>query len=197
MKKGIAFFDFDGTLTKNDTLLEIIRFQKGKLSFSLGFLICSPILLAYKIGLISNSTAKQQVLQYFFGGDAFPVFQSSCDRFAEKILPNLLRHKAMAEIEKLKGMEIQVVIVSASAENWIKKWADSIEAELVATRLEIVDQRITGKFSGKNCHGREKAERIRAVYDLSAYGRIYCYGDTRGDREMLALGDISYYKPFR
>jgi phosphatidylglycerophosphatase C len=197
LKKGIAFFDFDGTITKSDTLLEIIKFQKGMLKFYFGFILYCPLLIAFKMGLVSNSTAKQRIFRHFFKGDTIAGFQLRCDQFAEKVLPSLLRYKALAEIDKLKAMEIEVVIVSASAENWIKKWSDSINAALIATRLEIANQLVTGNIAGNNCYGPEKVERIRAIYDLSVYQKVYCYGDTNGDLAMLALGDICFYKPFR
>ena len=53
-KEKIYCFDFDGTLTTKDTLLEMIKFAKGKTRFLLGFLLYSPIcsvslaLLAFK-----------------------------------------------------------------------------------------------------------------------------------------------------
>jgi phosphoserine phosphatase len=34
------------------------------------------------------------------------------------------------------------------------------------------------------------------MYDLAAYGYIYTYGDSKGDREMLRLGNEQFFKPF-
>ena len=39
MNKGIAFFDFDGTITTKDTLLEFIKYSRGTMSFYWGFLL--------------------------------------------------------------------------------------------------------------------------------------------------------------
>ncbi len=64
----IAFFDFDGTITTKDTLLEIIKFQKGKRAFYIGFLLHGPWLLAYKLKLFPNDAVKQKILTYFFAG---------------------------------------------------------------------------------------------------------------------------------
>ena len=33
--------------------------------------------------------------------------------------------------------------------------------------------------------------------DLSAFEKIYAYGDTKGDLPMLKLAHESFYKPFR
>ena len=197
MKRVIAFFDFDGTVTRKDTLLEFIKFSKGSFRFYLGFLINSPILIAYKIGIISNQVAKEWMLRYFFSGRSLESFQQQCDLFAVQILPSLLRSKAINEINKLKEFGADVVIVSASAENWIKKWTDSLNLQLLATRLATKNEKITGRIDGKNCHGNEKVSRIKEKFNLADYSDIYCYGDTRGDNPMLDLGSIKFYKPFR
>jgi len=39
--------------------------------------------------------------------------------------------------------------------------------------------------------------RILAAYDLSQYDEVYAYGDTKGDKPMLGLATIAFYKPFR
>ena len=57
--KKIAFFDFDGTITAKDTLLEIIKFQKGITSFYFGFMLHTHWLIAYKLNWLSNNIAKQ------------------------------------------------------------------------------------------------------------------------------------------
>lgn len=197
MKRRIAFFDFDGTITTKDTLLEIIKFQKGVVYFYIGFILYSPILIAFKLKLISNSWAKQQILKFFFANNKFADFQAECNLFADRILPGLIRPKALKEIRDLKNLNTEVVIVSASAENWIKNWTDSLDVKLISTILESKNGKITGRIEGKNCHGVEKVRRINALYDLTQYDEIYCYGDSPGDRPMLSLGTASFYKPFR
>jgi len=90
-----------------------------------------------------------------------------------------------------------VVIVSASAQDWIKDWCAETGVSMIATKLEVKEGKITGKIEGNNCHGKEKVRRINETYNLSDYNEIYCYGDSRGDKPMLGLGNISFYKPFR
>ena len=195
--KKIAFFDFDGTITTKDTMLELIKLKKGKAGFYFGFLMNSPYLVAYKIKIISNQLAKEKVLKYFFKGTSLTAFQSFCDAFAADALPLLVRPGAINEINKLKTNGFEIVVVSASAENWIKKWCDKLGLKIIATQLETNDGNLTGNLSGLNCHGDEKVARIRAGYDLALYSEIYCYGDTGGDKPMLALGTKAFYKPFR
>lgn len=197
MKKGIAFFDFDGTITTKDTLLEFIKFSKGSFLFYLGFLINSPYLLAMKLGLISNQVAKEKVLRFFFKNKDINEFNELCNKFALEEIPKLIRLKAKQEIKKLKTDGFVIVVVSASPENWIQKWSFSEGLELIASKLEVNNGKITGKILGKNCHGVEKLKRIKEKYIIEDYKVIYAYGDTSGDRPMLNVATHSFYKPFR
>lgn len=197
MKKRIAFFDFDGTITTQDTLLEIIKYYKGNFRFYFGFALNAPFIAAWKAGLISNQAAKERVLSYFFKGTSEHDFQQRCDDFGSACIPALLRPKAVLEIEKLKAAGFDIVIVSASAENWIAAWCRENNLQLEGTKLAVKNGLLTGKIVGANCHGKEKVNRIQAAFDLSAYDEIYCYGDTNGDKPMLELATVSFYKPFR
>lgn len=197
MKKRIAFFDFDGTITTQDTLLEIIKFHKGSFRFYLGFIINAPYLLAYKAGIISNQTAKEKVLRYFFGGMQLPAFQQQCDAFASTAMRSFIRPKALEEIERLKAAGTSIVVVTASAENWLQQWCLDNNLQLLGTKLETVNGLLSGKIDGRNCYGEEKVHRINARFDLSLYEEIFCYGDTKGDKPMLQLATFSFYKPFR
>ncbi len=197
----IAFFDFDGTITTKDTLLEFIKYSKGKPRFYLGFLLSSPWIMAYKLKIISNQKAKERVLRFFFRSAPVGTFQQSCDAFAANVLPDLLRPKALHEIDQLKKNGYTIVIVSASPENWIRKWSDQMGLGLLATKLGTTSasgvQKLTGNIQDANCYGQEKVRRINEAYTLTDYNDIYTYGDTSGDRPMLRLGTISFYKPFR
>lgn len=197
MSRRIAFFDFDGTITTSDTLLENIRFQKGFWPFVVGFALASPWIVAFKLKIISNQSAKERVLKWFFGGTPIIEFQKRCDDFAKEALPSLIREGAEQEFMKLKELNTEIVIVSASAGNWLRKWTEAKGFALIATSLQVNDNIVTGKISGKNCHGEEKVRRIKAEYKLEQYDEVYCYGDSKGDRPMLALGKFQYYKPFR
>lgn len=196
MSRSIAFFDFDGTITSKDTLLEFIKFSSGKFRFYKGFMLHIHYLIGYKIKLISNQHAKEKILAYFFGDMSFSTFQNICNRFAEEVIPSLIRSKAFDEISQLQTKNTEIVIVSASPGHWITPWADRLGIKVIATRLEVKEDRLTGKIEGLNCYGIEKVKRIKEQYNLSVYERVYAYGDTRGDKPMLAIAHDGFMKPF-
>ena len=115
MNSRIAFFDFDGTVTTRDTLLEFIRFTKGSLAFYTGFLLNSPWLVAYRLKIISNQSAKQRILSWFFRNIPLAEFNALCDRFSTEALPGLIRPKALKEMDLLREKGFAIVIVTAVA----------------------------------------------------------------------------------
>ena len=196
-QKRIAFFDFDGTITEKDSLLEIIKYINGVPSFYLGFALLSPWLIAMKLKLISNSKTKERAFRYFFGGLTSEAFQIKCEQFAIEIIPTLVRKKALHEIRKHIEQGTEVVVVSASPENFVSPWCKANQLQCIATRLEIKGNKITGNIHGENCYGQEKVNRIKEGYDLSQYDNIYGYGDSNGDKEMLSISTLRFFKPFR
>ncbi|HLA58970.1 MAG TPA: HAD family hydrolase [Puia sp.] len=195
--KKIAFFDFDGTITTRDSLLEIIKFLKGGTAYYTGMLLNMHWFMANQIHLISASLLKEKILSYFFSGTPENVFKEQCDQFAECDLPGFIRKGAIAEMDRLRREGFEMVIVSASAENWIRGFANRQSLGLIATKLEVKNGLITGKLEGKNCSGGQKVIRIKERWDLKVYEEIYVYGDSPADKPMMALATRSFYQPFR
>jgi len=194
---NLALFDFDGTITKNDSLIKFIRFAIGDIKFILGMIILSPMLIAYKLKLIQNDKAKEYMLSYFFKGMSKKQFIEISTDYSLNQLGKIIRPQAIKKIKWHKDRGDKVVIISASIECWLKPWCDKNKLELIATKLEMKENIITGKLSTKNCYGIEKVNRIKKIYNLNNFDYIYAYGDSQGDKELLEIADESFYRPFR
>ena len=193
----LALFDFDGTITKDDSLLKFIRFVVGDGRFVFGLVVLSPILVAYKLKLIPNYKAKQYMLSWFFKGMSKEAFLKVANEYSLVHIDKILRPKAMEKISWHKAQGHKVVIVSASIDCWLRPWCEKNGLELIATKLEIKDDIVTGKLLSKNCYGVEKVNRIKEIYNLKDFEYIYSYGDSSGDKQMLELAHEKFYKPFR
>lgn len=192
----LVLFDFDGTLTTRDTLFEFCKFYAGEFKFAIGMLVLSPVLAAHRLRFITAHCTKEIFLSYFIGGIPSHEFEELCQKFANH-LKTLIRSKAMAEIEIYQRQNARMIIVSASPENWIIPWAKAYHIEVIATRLQVVGNKMTGKILGKNCNGVEKVNRILQILDPSNYKQISAYGDTSGDLPMLGIAHHRFFKPFR
>lgn len=193
----LVLFDFDGTLTTRDTLIEFVKFYRGTTKFVWGMFLLSPVLVLFKLKVIPNWKAKQFFLARFFKGEKLKDFNVRCLDFSTKVLPGLIRPQALETIERFRKQNAMMVVVSASAENWVKPWCDTHGLRCIATRLEVQGELLTGNISGRNCHGDEKVCRIREHFDPADFQEVLAFGDSSGDKEMLALAHRSYYKPFR
>lgn len=193
----IAFFDFDGTITRKDTLWEIIRFHRGSASLYAGMVQLLPSLIRFKLNLISAQSMKEQVLAYFFAEMNSTAFKHCCEAFCKEKLPRLIRPQALAAIKEHQRNGHHVVVVTASAQDWVAPWCRTENIICLGTQLEVHQQKITGKILGANCNGEEKVNRIKKAYRLENFKTIYAYGDTKGDLPMLELAQHKIYKPFR
>lgn len=197
-KKKIVCFDFDGTITKKDTFLSFILFSKGKCSFLLGFLLFSPLIIAFKLKLYPNWKVKQLIFSYFYRGTSIEQFDEWCLLFSSKI-NQIARPKALEKIETEIQQGNIVIIVSASVENWIKPWANKLNiSKILATKIQLdTNNNITGKFLSQNCYGKEKVNRIVLEYPESEKYEFIAYGDSKGDKEMIEWANRGWYNKFK
>lgn len=207
MMRRLYLFDFDGTLTSADTLLCFIRYACGTWRFLIGFALFSPLLVLMKLGLYANWRAKQHLFAWYFRGMKASDFDDVCRRFAADN-HSLLRPKALEKLRHVFGQGSTVAIVSASIDNWVRPFFTEMTRAsrsafcVLGTQVETdKDGRLTGRFLSNNCYGAEKVERLcKQLPELTTHRcdyHIEAFGDSRGDRELLAFADKAHYKPFR
>ncbi|MEQ1587507.1 MAG: HAD family hydrolase [Cyclobacteriaceae bacterium] len=194
--KTLVLFDFDGTITRKDTLFVFIKYYSGERKYLTGMVILSPILLLRLLKIISSQQAKEVVLTWFFKGEDVDKFDKICADFSSKI-DQLVRPKALAELKRYKDNDATLAVVTASADNWVAPWCNKNGIVCLATNLEVVKKKLTGKIDGKNCNGVYKKNKILSYFNLNSFDQIIAYGDTVGDLDMLALAHTRFYKPFR
>jgi phosphatidylglycerophosphatase C len=195
--KKLALFDFDGTITTKDSFIEFIRYTHGSLFLYLGMFLMLPALVGYKIGVWPNWKAKEIVMRLFWAGWSEEKLQKKGDEFAKRLLPALCRPAALEKIKEYNANGWRVIVISASVNIWLKQWVAEMGVELVATRLVVKNETITGRIAGKNCYGPEKVVQLRVLLKLEEYTVIHAYGDSSGDKEMLSIATEAHYKPFR
>ncbi len=193
----LALFDFDGTLSAKDSLEEFIIFARGTQRYYIGLLYLTPVLLLYKLKILPNHRAKEILLAHFFKGMPQEEFRRLGREYALKEIDRIIRPEALAALKEHQRRGDEVAIVSASIKCWLEPWCRRHHITLLATELAFHNARFNGRFQTQNCYGIEKVNRIKAHYNLKKFDTIYAYGDSDGDRELLALATHAFYKPFR
>ena len=96
-----------------------------------------------------------------------------------------MRHRAAGD---------RVVLVSASFEVYLRPLGELLGVDdVLGTRLQLADGVVTGALDGPNCRGPEKVRRLHDWIDREIRRprpmRVVAYGDSDGDREILADAD--------
>jgi phosphatidylglycerophosphatase C len=195
-KKTIAAFDFDGTITTSDTLPVFIWFAVAIKRIVTGSFLIIPFVALYKLRFIPNYKAKERMFKAFFANTAIDDFNKISNNFIGEI-EKIINPLALKKLKWHQQMGHEVIIISASAENWIYPWASKNGINTVlATQLEVKNNKVTGSFLNKNCHGPEKVSRLLAHYPDRSSFILYAYGDSNGDKELLAIADHKFYRTF-
>lgn len=190
----VAAFDFDGTLTRSDSLLPFLQFSSGVSKFTRYLLQLIPVLVQLFFGKIGNQAAKEAMLTRFFAGvDKTKITElGAC--FADQKVPRLLRQKALARLHWHQQKGHYCVLVSASLDVYLEPWGTAMGFDaVICSQLEFnSENRITGRLVGANCYGEEKVRRLRKLVGNPTV--LYVYGDSRGDHELLKIADHAYYR---
>lgn len=181
---ALALFDFDGTITTRDTLLDFARYVRGDRAFFGGMLALLPKLVLYKLGVYRNDRMKESFLKKFFGGTDERRFRDVAREYSLTKIDGIVDPQKRNLLDFHKSADDRIVVVSASIEDWIAPWCTEQGLEYVATRLEVMDGKVTGRLATPNCFGPEKVRRVCDYLDLKQYPEIYVYGNSRGDRDM-------------
>lgn len=198
-KPVVAAFDFDGTLTRHDTLLPFLLHTAGAFVFIIKTIQLLPIFTAYAFGLMRNNVAKEKVLGCFLAQMELNKLQQHADQFARTKLPTLLRKEAIQKLEWHQQQGHRCIVISASLENYLQPWANTMGiTDVLGSRLKHTGDglRVTGKLDGENCFGPEKMRRLEALLGQRDGYILYTYGDSRGDKELLSAADYPFYKSF-
>ncbi len=195
--QGIVAFDFDGTLTWRDSFMAFLAWRSGPARYAAGLAALAGAGAAY-LAHRDRGRIKAAAVGVFLRGLDRDSLAASCAEFAQSGLGRrLIRPDAAQCWREWKDGGAQMVIVTASPEEVVRPFAEELGADrLIGTRLAYdAAGRVQGAFTGLNCRGPEKVERLRAVYGPDVRLKA-AYGDTSGDREMLQLAEVKGYRVF-
>lgn len=195
----LYIFDFDGTLTRGDTFLPFARLALGKRRLMLTLLRMLPCMIMMKLHLIDNGKVKERMWCRLFSGMPYHALEPAAEQFAQSHA-HLWRQDALALLHTLRQEQAEVAVVTASLGCWVRPFVHRQypQATVIATECQVnADGILTGLFSTPNCYGQQKVHRLKAAYPhLEDYYTI-AYGDSKGDKPLLAHAKEKHYRTLR
>jgi HAD superfamily hydrolase (TIGR01490 family) len=195
-KDIVAYFDFDGTLTTCDTLVYFVLYVLGFTKFLLKLPFVIPTLVLYLFKIIDNETTKQRFLVRMIGGISQQKIETKAHNFAYHKLDKFIKPEIYAKLEYHLEHKHSVILVSANLAVYLREWALRHNLTyVIATELEVVNGRYSGKLSTSNCYGAHKLDRILEYLRLHKTSFVYSYGygNSRGDYELLDYVNEGYW----
>jgi phosphatidylglycerophosphatase C len=197
----IAAFDFDGTLTRRDTLLPFLVRGLGWPRFLLALLQCSPWLAGYAVRLVRNDAAKARLLRATLSGRTLSELDDWTSRWLAQDFAGQLQDWTMARLAWHRQAGHCCVLVSASPDIYLRRVASQLGFDgLICTEMEVQGESLTGRMHTPNCHGEQKVLRLQAWLSARFGGEsaqamlLYAYGDTAGDKPLLRLARHAWYR---
>lgn len=190
----VAAFDFDGTLSRRDTLFGFLRFACGETALMGALARTVPTVVRSRAGRRTGGpelrdAGKERLLHALFRGREESWLHERGEAWGRR-LPPKLRPDMLRRLSWHRERGHRLIIVSASLQTYL----DHIGAELgfdevIGVRLEAEGGVLTGRLVGPNVRGPEKEVRLRGLLADSEHGPIWAYGNSSGDRELLAMAD--------
>jgi phosphatidylglycerophosphatase C len=193
----LVAFDFDGTLTVRDSFTAFLKWRVSPTRHAIGMVRLFPAAMAYVFDR-NRGKIKAAAVREFLRGVSQEQLEREARAFAQSEAPRLFRPDALAVWRRWRAKGARLVIVTASPEVIVAPFARGLGADLlIGSRLALdLNDKVNGALLGPNCRGPEKVIRLRERFgdDMSLAA---AYGDTSGDREMLAIAHEKGYRIFR
>ena len=198
----VAAFDFDGTITDRDTLVPFLVLAFGRARVAATFAALAFTGIGYLLRRVSIDEFKRRVLRRLVAGAPAERLRALGPAHARAIAP-WLRPSALARIEWHRAQGHRLVLVSSTLDLYLQHVAAQLGFDdLLCSRLAQVRdaagvERFSGEIDGGDCTGAEKPRRLKALLGGLDAHELHVYGDSDGDRELLAVADHPHYRPFR
>lgn len=193
----VAAFDVDGTITTRDCVVPFMRLVTGARRIVPRLTLQAHRLLPALARRDRDHLKALATSAAFRDTDDVEVRQLA-EEFARTVYRDRLRDDTMRRLQRHKDDGDGVVFVSASFEVYLRPLGVLIGVDdVLGTRLDVRDGVLTGSIDGTNCRGPEKVRRLHEWLDANHGGRsrvrVVAYGDSAGDRQLLADADEAHW----
>jgi phosphatidylglycerophosphatase C len=194
--RRIAAFDFDGTLTRRDTLLPFLVRACGSLAVARAVSRVAPVAARARVSRLEaevhhRDATKAALLHALLAGRDAAWFAEAGRSYAQT-LGARVRPEMADQVAWHRDHGHELVIVSASLLTYLGPFAEEQGFDhVIAVEMEVDDAgRLTGNMTGPNVRGPEKVVRLRHWLDGSHPEVLWGYGNSSGDEQLLQIAHI-------
>jgi phosphatidylglycerophosphatase C len=194
-ERVVAAFDFDKTVSTRDNVVPFLRAAVGAPRLVWALARTTPRLAAAALDDRKRDAAKAALLRRTLTGVGSARLSEIASAFADDVVARHLRAEVVERVEWHRRQGHELVLVSASLATYLDLIGQRLGFDAVlATELAVDDGgRLTGELAKPNVRGAEKVRRFDEwLHATGSHDRpvfVWAYGDSSGDRELLARAD--------
>jgi HAD superfamily hydrolase (TIGR01490 family) len=187
-----AVFDLDGTITRNDTFAAFLSALMLRRPWRMPAFATLPLAFGvHRLGFRDNAWLKSAALWAVAGGCRRDRLDRLTDRLVSRSIRPRIRPLAERRIEEHRRRGHRLVLATASFDFYVGKIARLLGFDdLVCSHAHWTGtQRLSGRIDGFNCHGVNKLDRVRPLFDPRRDWWVVSYSDHVSDLPLLEWSD--------
>jgi phosphatidylglycerophosphatase C len=185
----LVVFDFDGTLTRSDTLIPFLATVDPARTAR----HAPPAVAAALRRPDQRDQLKERLIGRVLGRRSEDEVRRAGQRFGRRVLPRLLRPDVVAHLEAHRAAGRRLALASASPGAVVTPAAHHLAIDLVVcTGLAPPgDGSPVWRYRDGNCRGPVKLARVEALIERVGPDRLWVYGNLPDDAPILGRADVA------
>jgi len=198
-KRKVAAFDFDGTLSKRDTLMPFLLRVTGPSRFAQILAQIGFSGMRRSIHLRDRDEVKAEMIHRAMCGRRKEDLQRLGRLYARDLLVNELNPVVLERLQQHRDACHELLFVSASLTYYLEPLAEALGVNaVIAVEPTVESGLLTGNMNFPNVRAEQKAIRLRAwlsetAIDPMSSVELWSYGNSSGDNELLKMADHAYW----
>ena len=188
--RAVAAFDFDGTITRKDTLGPFLVHLVGRRAMLRAAVPHAHRLGGAALGRVDRDLAKERYFVSLLAGRPAAELAEAGVEYASRVVDRApFNPEVVQRMVWHAGVGHEIVVISASLAVYVAPVVATLGAHAtLATEVEVVDGRLTGRLVDGNVRAATKVARLTAWLQ-GERAEVWAYGDSSGDTELLAAAD--------
>lgn len=197
--RRVAAFDFDGTLSRRDTLVPFLVLAAGRRRFAAAGAKLGLIGARGRVPVRDRDALKAELIAMLFAGRTEESLRSLGERYARDLLSDQLRPEVLQRLEQHRDAGHHTLFVSASLVYYLEPLARELGVDdVLAVEPAVEGGVLTGALARPNVRAEQKAVRLREHLGVDPTGpldgiEVWAYGNSSGDHELLAMADHAFW----
>lgn len=197
--RSVAVFDFDGTLSRRDTLIPFVARVAGPLRSASGSVAAGLSGLRGDFNWRDRDELKEHMVERLLTGHDERDLLRRGGAYATRLVDTGLRPEVVEQLRRHVAAGHETLFVSASLTYYLEPIARHFHmTHVIGVEPEAVDGVLTGRLLHPNVRAAEKEARLRSWLGAPAEGPVddiemWAYGNSTGDQELLAMADHAYW----